>query len=99
MYPENGLIQLRIVGKLTGFTARGGLSLLRAVFEQGKRGIMIDLRDVTSVDSIGVSILNFLHNQAGKLNVQYLPPVNNYIRDGLVSISGRNEKVNLPEVG
>ncbi|TET31591.1 MAG: hypothetical protein E3J72_22010 [Planctomycetota bacterium] len=66
---------MRLSGKLTGSFARESLLLLKGAVELGKQSIELDLREVTSIDSIGSSILNWIYGQNGNLGVDILQPV------------------------
>ncbi len=80
---------MNVTGKLVGHTARGGLVFLRAITESGIRNITFDLRNVTSIDSIGIAILNHICGQSERLNVSFQPPIRDSYADELVSISRR----------
>ncbi|TET39251.1 MAG: hypothetical protein E3J72_00990 [Planctomycetota bacterium] len=72
---ENGKLRLQVAGKFTGHTARRILELLQSAVEFQSREIMLDLRKITSIDSIGVTVLDWVKCQNGNLSVDIFPPV------------------------
>ncbi|TET35816.1 MAG: hypothetical protein E3J72_09925 [Planctomycetota bacterium] len=74
-FADGGQLQMRIAGKLTGHAAREGLALLKTVAEQGGKDILLDLRETTSLDSLGIGIFDWIRSRNGNLNVNILPPV------------------------
>ncbi|TET35788.1 MAG: hypothetical protein E3J72_09775 [Planctomycetota bacterium] len=84
---EDGRLQMRVSGKLTGHSAREGLALLKIAAEQGRRGIMLDLRETTSLDSLGIAMLDWIRKQNGNLNVDIAPPIRGVSEDELLYIA------------
>jgi len=83
---EKGL-NLTVSGKLTGRVAREGLELLQSAVEHGDRKIMLDLRETTSIDTLGIRIFDWIRGQNGRLNVEVLPPMTGVNKDELASIA------------
>ncbi|TET34468.1 MAG: hypothetical protein E3J72_14205 [Planctomycetota bacterium] len=74
-FRDDGRLQIGVSGKLTGHAAREGLALLQLAVEQGRRKITLDLRETTSLDSLGIRIFDWIRNQNGNLNFNLIPPV------------------------
>ncbi|MHC4661751.1 MAG: STAS domain-containing protein [Planctomycetota bacterium] len=68
-YGENALMTLKITGKLIGHTARRSLEMLKSAVEQGQRSIILDLSGCTSIDSLGMTILEWIASKNGSLDV------------------------------
>jgi len=88
-YADDGQLQMRITGKLTGHAAREGLEFLQTAvgLGNGRRDIRLDLRGTTSIDSLGIEMFNWIRGQNGNLNVRVLPPIMGVSDDELESIS------------
>ncbi|TET35325.1 MAG: hypothetical protein E3J72_11405 [Planctomycetota bacterium] len=86
-YTSDGRLKMQIVGKLTGHAAREGLELLQTAAKWGGKGIMLDLRETTSLDSLGIGIFEWIHSQNGNLNVDVVPPIQGISDDELAIIS------------
>jgi ABC-type transporter Mla MlaB component len=74
-FANGGQLQMRIAGKLTGYAAREGLAFLKTAVKQGGKDILLDLREITSLDSLGLGIFDWIRSQNGNMNVDILPPV------------------------
>ncbi|TET36524.1 MAG: hypothetical protein E3J72_08565 [Planctomycetota bacterium] len=85
-FTNDGRLKMRIAGKLTGCAARKGLDLLRSAAESGRRKINLDLRETTSVDSLGIAMFNWIRSQNGNLSVDILPPIKGVSEDELACI-------------
>ncbi|TET35850.1 MAG: hypothetical protein E3J72_10110 [Planctomycetota bacterium] len=85
-YTDNGQLEMRVAGKFTGHTARDGLELLQAVVEEGGKEIVLDLRETTSVDSLGIRVFDWIREQNGSLSVDIIPPVKGVSDDELAHI-------------
>ncbi|MHC4663264.1 MAG: STAS domain-containing protein [Planctomycetota bacterium] len=102
-FTDDGRLSVRMSGKLTGHVAREGLDFLKAAVELGKQEIKLDLREVTSLDSIGVSIFNWILSRNGTLKVDVAPPLAGVSDDELEPItriitnnSGRSPVIPAP---
>ncbi|TET35728.1 MAG: hypothetical protein E3J72_10230, partial [Planctomycetota bacterium] len=71
---RNKHIELRFTGKLRGYTALNCFSVLRELVGREKIPIALDLRECTSLDSIGVAILEWISTQGPHRNVKILRP-------------------------
>jgi hypothetical protein len=87
-FKENGLLQIKIAGKLVGHAAREGLGLLKLASKRGMKKIRLDLRETTSVDSLGIAIFDWIHAQNGNLKVSIQPPLKGVSNDELALIAG-----------
>ncbi|TET32671.1 MAG: hypothetical protein E3J72_19075 [Planctomycetota bacterium] len=74
-FTEDGLMQMRVAGKLTGHAARRGLEILRSAAESGRWKLKFDLRETTSIDSLGLAIFNWIRKQNGNLKIAVVLPV------------------------
>ncbi|TET31604.1 MAG: hypothetical protein E3J72_22075 [Planctomycetota bacterium] len=92
-FTEGGELRMRMSGRLTGHVAREGLSLLKRAVELGKQKIKLDLQDVTSFDSIGTSILDWISKQNGNLNIDVIPPIRKIGKDELAPIARIQTKI------
>ncbi|TET33470.1 MAG: hypothetical protein E3J72_16760 [Planctomycetota bacterium] len=86
-FTDDGRFRLRISGKLTGHAAREGLELLKTAVDWGRKDILIDLRETTSVDSLGIGVFDWIRGQNGDLNVSVVPPVRGVSDEELASIT------------
>ncbi|TET33819.1 MAG: hypothetical protein E3J72_15870 [Planctomycetota bacterium] len=86
-YTDDGQLQMRITGKFTGHAAREGLEFLRSAIGPGRRDVKLDLRETTSIDSLGIEMFNWIRGQNGKLSVKVLPPIMGVSDDELKSIA------------
>jgi len=84
---NNGQVKVRIKGKLVGHVAREGLELLQTIVENGDRKITLDLREMTSLDTLGIKMFDWIRGQNGRLNVDVFPPIMGVNDDDLVSIA------------
>ncbi|TET32667.1 MAG: hypothetical protein E3J72_19050 [Planctomycetota bacterium] len=99
-------IELKFSGKLTGHMALNCFSMLRDLARKKEWPIVLDLRECTSIDSIGVTILEWVRTQNGRLNVQILHPALDLGEKDFVSVklcpdwskSGRSESERRPAV-
>ncbi|TET37469.1 MAG: hypothetical protein E3J72_05735 [Planctomycetota bacterium] len=85
-YKDDGRLQIGVSGKLTGHAAREGLEFLKLAVEQGKREITLDLRETTSLDSLGIRIFDWIQNQNGNLSCDVLLPLMGVSDDELACI-------------
>ncbi|TET32594.1 MAG: hypothetical protein E3J72_19275 [Planctomycetota bacterium] len=88
-YGNDGRLQMGISGKLTGHVAREGLELLKLAVEKGKREISLDLRETTSLDSLGIKIFDWIRSRNGDLKVGIIPPIRGVSDEELASITRR----------
>jgi hypothetical protein len=88
-------LNLRVSGKLIGRIAREGLELLQTVVEHGDRKITLDLRETTSLDSLGIRMFDWIRGQNGRLDVEVLAPVTGINDEELASISSAVTKMNI----
>ncbi|TET33476.1 MAG: hypothetical protein E3J72_16790 [Planctomycetota bacterium] len=86
-FRDDGRLQIGVSGKLTGHAAREGLELLQMVVAEGKREILLDLRETTSLDSLGIGIFDWIRSQNGNLDFDVLLPVRGVSEDELEYIS------------
>ncbi|TET35310.1 MAG: hypothetical protein E3J72_11330 [Planctomycetota bacterium] len=68
---ENQAVKLHIAGRLTGHVARNCFAILRRLIESYP-SVFLDLNDCTSVDSVGVTLFEWIREQNG--NVKIVPP-------------------------
>jgi len=78
-------ITLRVSGKLRGHAALNCFSALRETVLQEKLPVIFDLRECTSIDSIGVAILKWIRTTNGNSNVKILKPKMNLNEKDLAS--------------
>ncbi|TET31470.1 MAG: hypothetical protein E3J72_22410 [Planctomycetota bacterium] len=71
---KNQAVELQVAGKLIGHVARNCFTFLRQLAEQ-KYSIVLDLHDCTSVDSVGVTIFDWLRRENGSVDVKVIPPL------------------------
>ena len=71
---KNQAVELQVAGKLIGHVARNCFTFLRQLAEQ-KYSIVLDLHDCTSVDSVGVTIFDWLRRENGSVDVKVIQPV------------------------
>ncbi|TET31364.1 MAG: hypothetical protein E3J72_22610 [Planctomycetota bacterium] len=74
-FTNEGQLRMRVAGKLTGHAAREGLELLQTAARWGGNDIMLDLRETTSLDSLGIRIFHWIRRQNGNLKVEVIPPM------------------------
>jgi anti-anti-sigma regulatory factor len=96
-YTGHGQFQVRIVGNLSGHVARNGLALLQSAVEAGNREIKLDLEEMTSVDSLGIAIFNWLQSRNGNLKVDIALPIIGVSEDQLAYIAQASSSVNKPK--
>ncbi|MHC4660925.1 MAG: STAS domain-containing protein [Planctomycetota bacterium] len=72
---ENGRLLIQLRGKLTGHAARKGLDILQLVVRSGWRQISLDLHEISSVDSLGLAIFDWIRGQNGSLDISITPPM------------------------
>jgi ABC-type transporter Mla MlaB component len=66
---------MQVAGKLAGHAARKGLAFLQEAIEAGRREIRLDLREITSIDSLGLAIFDWIRRQNGNLMVDVISPL------------------------
>ncbi|TET31476.1 MAG: hypothetical protein E3J72_22440 [Planctomycetota bacterium] len=84
-FRDDGSLLVRMAGKLRGHAAREGLMFLKNALEAGQRKVRLDLRQITSIDSIGRTVFNWIRGQNGSIDV--LQPVMDFESDELAAIS------------
>jgi hypothetical protein len=87
---DDGRLQIVVSGKLTGHAARKGLALLQMAVAEGKREITLDMRETTSLDSLGIGIFDWIRSQNGNLNCNVLPPLMGVSDDELAFIMNKS---------
>ncbi|TET32456.1 MAG: hypothetical protein E3J72_19530 [Planctomycetota bacterium] len=87
-FRENGQLQIKIAGKLVGHAAREGLDFIKLASSRGMKNIRLDLRETTSVDSLGFAIFDWIRQQNGNLKISIAPPLKGLTDDELSSIAG-----------
>jgi anti-anti-sigma factor len=73
-FQDNGRFLLRLSGNLTGHAARKSLEILQTAIDQGRRNTCLDLRNVTSIDSLGLTILDWIYHWHENAEVNILLP-------------------------
>jgi len=86
-FNDDGSLTVRMAGKLRGHAAREGLEFLRHALELNQRNIRLDLRDITSVDSIGKTIFNWIRGRNGNRRIDMIQPAPDFESDRLASIT------------
>ncbi|TET36843.1 MAG: hypothetical protein E3J72_07575 [Planctomycetota bacterium] len=86
-FTDDGRLQVSVSGKLSGHAARKGLDLLRTAVDSGRRKICLDLSETVSIDSLGISIFDWIRSQNGSLNVNIQPPLRGVSDDEIEVIS------------
>jgi len=71
---KNQAVKLYVAGKLVGHVARNCFSFLRQLAGQ-KYSIVLDLSDCTSVDSVGMTIFDWIQTVNGSVDVKVIPPI------------------------
>ncbi|MHC4660918.1 MAG: STAS domain-containing protein [Planctomycetota bacterium] len=89
-FTDDGQMQMNIAGSLTGHIARKGFDFLRAAVETGHRKVKLDLRDITSIDSLGIAILDWVKGQNGSLNADILLPAAGTSSEYFISEAEKN---------
>jgi ABC-type transporter Mla MlaB component len=87
-FGEKGSLQIKISGKLAGHAARDVMEFIKFVVERGVKNIRLDLRQTTSVDSLGIAVFDWIHTQNASVKVSVLPPLKGVTDDELALIAG-----------
>jgi anti-anti-sigma regulatory factor len=93
-YTGCGQSQVRIVGNLNGHVARNGLTLLQSAIEAGSREIKLDLKEMISIDSLGIAIFNWLQSRNGNLKVDIVLPILGISENQLAYIAQASSSAN-----
>jgi ABC-type transporter Mla MlaB component len=96
-FMENGRFHMRVSGKLTGHIAREVHEFLQSAINLGSREIMIDLSEITSIDSLGIGIFSWIHGKNGNLHVDIFPPVRGVSDDEYAMVVLAASSVNTPD--
>jgi hypothetical protein len=86
-FTDEGRLEIRIAGRLTGHVARKGLVFLQTAVGAGLQEIKLDLGEITSIDSLGATIFNWIKEQNGGLSVDVVTPVRDLSGDRLAHIA------------
>jgi hypothetical protein len=73
-FTDEGRLEIRIAGRLTGHAARKGIAFLQTAVGAGLQEIKLDLGEITSIDSLGATVFDWIRRQNGNLIVDVVSP-------------------------
>ncbi|MHC4661999.1 MAG: STAS domain-containing protein [Planctomycetota bacterium] len=74
MKPYNGALKFSITGKFAGHAALNCLEFLKQATVRRNTHIILDLRECTSMDSLGIGVIDWIKDQNGQIQVEVLEP-------------------------
>jgi hypothetical protein len=87
VFEDDGSLLVRMAGKIRGCAARKGLVMLSDMLEPGLRSVRLDTRDITSIDSIGIAVCNWVRNRNANSDTGFIQPSAGFASERLASIA------------